>query len=43
MEAADKAGYGLHPVHLAEWNGLVWLNLAEYPEPLEDQLWPQLD
>jgi glycine betaine catabolism A len=39
----DKAGYSLHPVHLAEWHGLVWLNLAADPEPLAGQLWSQLD
>ena len=43
MAAADKADYGLHPVHLAEWHGLVWLSLAEDPAPLGEQLWPQLD
>ena len=43
MAAADKADYGLHPVHLAQWHGLVWLNLAENPPPLDEQVWPQLD
>jgi len=43
MAAADKADYGLHPVHLAQWHGMVWLNLAEHPAPLEEQVWPQLD
>jgi phenylpropionate dioxygenase-like ring-hydroxylating dioxygenase large terminal subunit len=43
MAAADKADYGLHPVHLAQWHGLVWLNLAESPPPLDEQVWPQLD
>jgi len=43
MAAIDKADYGLHPVHLAEWHGLVWLNLSEDPEPFEEQIWPQLD
>jgi Rieske 2Fe-2S family protein len=43
MGAVDKADYGLHPVHLTEWHGLVWLNLAENPPPLPDQVWPQLD
>ena len=28
---------------LAEWHGLVWLNLAEKPEPFDEQMWPQLD
>jgi Rieske 2Fe-2S family protein len=43
MAAADKAGYGLHPVHVAEWHGLVWLNLAERPAPVGEQVWPQID
>ena len=43
MAAADKADFGLHPVHLAQWHGMVWLNLAEHPAPLEEQVWPQLD
>jgi Rieske 2Fe-2S family protein len=43
MAAADKADFGLHPVHIGEWHGMVWLNLAEDPEPLEDLVWPQLD
>jgi glycine betaine catabolism A len=43
MAAADKADYGLHPVHLAEWHGLVWLNLAENPPLFDEQVWPQLD
>ena len=43
MAAADKADYGLHPVHLAQWHGMVWLNLAGHPAPLEEQVWPQLD
>jgi glycine betaine catabolism A len=43
MATVDKAGYGLHPVALTEWHGLVWLNLAENPAPFEDQVWQQLD
>ncbi len=43
MATADKAGLGLHPVHLTEWQGLVWLNLAGDPAPLDEQVWPQLD
>jgi Rieske 2Fe-2S family protein len=43
MATVDKAGYGLHPVTLAEWHGLVWLNLAEKPAPFDEQMWPQLD
>lgn len=43
MAAVDKADYSLHPVHLAQWHGLVWLNLAENPPPLAEQVAPQLD
>jgi glycine betaine catabolism A len=43
MAAVDKADYSLHPVHLAQWHGLVWLNLAENPPLLDEQVWPQLD
>ena len=43
MAAVDKAGYGLHPVALAEWHGPVWLNLAENPTPFDEQVWRQLD
>jgi Rieske 2Fe-2S family protein len=43
MAAADKAGLGLNPVHLAEFHGLVWVSLADAPPPLEDHLWAQLD
>ena len=43
MEAVDKAGYGLPPVALTEWHGLVWLNLAEIPLPFDEQVWGQLD
>jgi Rieske 2Fe-2S family protein len=28
MDTIDKSDYGLHPVHLAEWHGLVWLKVA---------------
>ena len=43
MAAADKADFGLHPVHLGEWHGMVWLNLADDPAPLDDLVCPQLD
>ena len=43
MAGAYKADLGLHPVHLAEFHGLVWLNLAADPPPLEEQIWAQLD
>jgi len=36
--AFDPARYGLAPVALEVWEGLIWLNLAENPPPLSDQL-----
>jgi Rieske 2Fe-2S family protein len=40
--AFDKDTFGLVPVALETWEGLVWVNLAENPPPLADQLLPQL-
>jgi len=34
----DPARYGLVPVALELWEGLVWVNLAPQPAPLSDQL-----
>ncbi|HCJ36145.1 MAG TPA: 2Fe-2S ferredoxin, partial [Ktedonobacter sp.] len=34
----DRALYGLLPVALEVWEGLVWLNLADKPAPIADQL-----
>ncbi|WP_432827128.1 aromatic ring-hydroxylating oxygenase subunit alpha [Dactylosporangium sp. CA-092794] len=42
MANLDRDRYGLVPVAVAEWAGLVWVNLAEDPEPLAAQLEPQL-
>ena len=38
----DRGAFGLVPVALDTWEGLVWLNLAENPPPLTEQLLPQL-
>src|SRR5438309_969093 len=38
VELFDKRDYGLTPVHLAEWEGLVFVSLAERPKPLETYL-----
>ena len=35
VELFDKRNYGLTPVHVAEWEGLVFVCLAERPKPLE--------
>ncbi len=34
----DRAAYGLLPVALEVWEGLIWLNLADNPSPLELQV-----
>ncbi len=34
----DRSAYGLLPVALHVWEGLVFLNLADDPQPFEDQL-----
>jgi Rieske 2Fe-2S family protein len=36
----EPDAFGLLPVALAVWEGLVWLSLADQPEPLEAQLLP---
>ena len=34
----NAADYGLLPVALQHWEGLIWLNLSDEPAPLADQL-----
>lgn len=34
--------YGLHPVPLAVWHGMVWVSLAADPPPVETQLVPRV-
>ncbi len=41
-EHLDRGAFGLLPVHLEVWEGLVWVNLAQNPEPLAAQLEPPL-
>ncbi|MEU0528852.1 aromatic ring-hydroxylating oxygenase subunit alpha [Amycolatopsis tolypomycina] len=43
MDSLDRDGYGLHDVHVEQWEGLLWVSLAERPEPLRDQLRPQIE
>lgn len=38
VELFDKRDYGLTPVRLAEWEGLVFVSLADRPRPLETYL-----
>src|SRR6266568_4487134 len=37
-EHFDRESFGLMSVALAVWQGLIWLNLADDPEPIEAQL-----
>ncbi|MDX1439863.1 MAG: SRPBCC family protein [Rubricoccaceae bacterium] len=34
----DKKDFGLTPVHLAEWEGLLFVTLEEDPNPIDEQL-----
>jgi glycine betaine catabolism A len=43
MPNLDKTRYGLIPVALTEWNGLVWVNLDPDAPPLAAHLNPQLE
>jgi Rieske 2Fe-2S family protein len=38
----DRAAWGLHPVALDCWEGMIWLNLSEGPCPLGDQIGPAI-
>jgi Rieske 2Fe-2S family protein len=40
--AFDRGAFGLVPAALETWEGLVWVNLAESPPPLADQLLGQI-
>ncbi|MFL5626364.1 MAG: aromatic ring-hydroxylating oxygenase subunit alpha [Ktedonobacteraceae bacterium] len=37
-ERFDRTAFGLVPVALEVWEGLIWLNLADDPAPIETQL-----
>jgi glycine betaine catabolism A len=39
-EGFDKSEFGLIPVHADIWEGLLWVNLADDPAPLRDQVEP---
>lgn len=41
-EQFDRTQYGLIPVALEEWAGLLWVNLSNNPPPLRDQIEPVL-
>jgi glycine betaine catabolism A len=40
VEGFDKADYPLHPAAIAEWEGFVFVNVAENPQPFEKWLAP---
>ena len=41
-EQFDQAAFGLFPVALEIWEGCIWLNLADNPAPVADQLNAQI-
>jgi len=41
-ETLDRDNLGLVPVHLAVWQGLLWVSLADDPGPVEAQVEPAL-
>lgn len=43
MEMVDRTRYGLHTVRVEEWEGLLWVSLADHPAPLRDQIRPQIE
>ncbi len=38
LDTFDATAYGLHPVALEVWEGLIWLNISDTPSSLTDQL-----
>lgn len=43
MDSIDRGQYGLHTVAVEVWEGLVWVNLADRPAPLAEQVQPQIE
>jgi glycine betaine catabolism A len=43
LEGIDRGRYRLHQVHVATWEGLIWVSLAEQPGPLDQRLRPQIE
>lgn len=37
-ELVKNEKFGLEPVHLQTWHGMIWLNLSDNPKPIEQQL-----
>src|SRR4051812_22508195 len=42
MPDIDRVEFGLVRVHVREWLGYVWVNLADEPEPFEDEVQAQV-
>ncbi len=42
VEGFSPAAYGLLPVTLAVWEGMIWINLASDPPPVDTQLRPRV-
>jgi Rieske 2Fe-2S family protein len=43
VDGLDRDEYSLHDVQVEQWEGLLWVSFAERPEPLRDQLRPQIE
>jgi Rieske 2Fe-2S family protein len=42
VEDFDKNAYGLHRAHIAEWEGFIFVNVADEPEPFEESFAPMI-
>ncbi len=44
LDTFDASAYGLHPVALEVWEGLIWINISNTPPSLTEQLYdPEVD
>jgi glycine betaine catabolism A len=43
LDGVDRDRFRLHEVHVAIWEGLIWVSLAGQPGPLQEQLRPQIE
>ena len=42
VEEFDKKLFGLHRAHIAEWEGFIFVNVADEPDPFEDAWAPMI-
>jgi Rieske 2Fe-2S family protein len=42
VEDFDKKSFGLHRAHLAEWEGFIFVNVADHPDPFEKAFAPMI-